>query len=62
VKRRLRAVLAARLQTLPPGLLVVVRANPAAAAAASATLAGDVDSALARLGRSFPAIGGLVGT
>ncbi len=49
VKRRLRAVAAARLPVLPPGSLVVLRANPAAAAATSADLGTDLDRALARL-------------
>jgi len=43
VKRRLRAVASARVRTLPPGALVVLRANPAAADAA------DLDRALAKL-------------
>ncbi len=49
VKRRLRAVASARVPTLPPGALVVLRANPAAADASSADLAADLDRALARL-------------
>ncbi|WP_426564251.1 ribonuclease P protein component [Angustibacter sp. McL0619] len=50
VKRRLRAVLAARVDALPAGSLLVVRALPASALATSAELAGSVDQALARLG------------
>jgi len=49
VKRRLRAVTAGRLDRLPAGWLVVVRANPASSTASSADLAGDLDAALARL-------------
>ena len=49
VKRRLRAVAAARVRTLPPGALVVLRAGPAAADATSADLAADLDRALAKL-------------
>ena len=47
VKRRLRALVAARLPCLPPGAQVVVRALPPAAAASSAELAADLDAALA---------------
>ena len=49
VKRRLRALAAARVRTLPPGSLVVLRANPAAAAATSADLGADLDRALTKL-------------
>lgn len=49
VKRRLRALVAARLDQLPGGALLVVRANPAAAGASSAELAGDLDRVLGRL-------------
>ena len=49
VKRRLRAVAAARIAGLPPGSLMVLRANPAAADATSADLGADLDRALARL-------------
>ncbi|HEX2810607.1 MAG TPA: ribonuclease P protein component [Kineosporiaceae bacterium] len=48
VKRRLRALLAARIDGIPPGILVVVRANPAAAAASSQVLASDLEVALPR--------------
>jgi len=57
VKRRLRAVTAARLDLLPAGWLVVVRANPASSTASSADLAGDLDAALARLLKSTAAVG-----
>jgi len=49
VKRRLRHVLRDRLETLPDGAVLVVRALPAAGAATSAGLARDVDAGLARL-------------
>jgi ribonuclease P protein component len=45
VKRQLRHLARTRLDTLPPGSAVVVRANPAAAG--STSLAVDFDSALA---------------
>jgi ribonuclease P protein component len=51
VKRRLRHVVRDRLADLPSGARLVVRALPAAAAASSAQLAGDLDSALARANR-----------
>jgi ribonuclease P protein component len=47
VKRQLRHIAAARLDRLPAGSSVVVRANPAAAG--STDLAADYDSALASL-------------
>ncbi len=47
VKRRLRHLTRERLALLPPGSLLVVRANPAAAGAT--TLAADLDSALGSL-------------
>ncbi len=49
VKRRLRAVLRSRLDRLPPGSVLVVRALPPAGTAGSAALAADVDAGLARL-------------
>lgn len=48
VKRRLRHLVAARLDLLPEAALLVVRALPPASAP-GADLAGDLDSALARL-------------
>src|SRR5690554_6774289 len=48
VKRRLRAVVAQRLSSLPAGALLVVRALPAAAEASFAELASQFESALAR--------------
>ena len=49
VKRQLRHLARERVSLLPAGSLVVVRANPAAATAA--TLAPDLDSAIASLVR-----------
>jgi ribonuclease P protein component len=46
VKRRLRHLVADRLDHLPAGGRLVVRANPAAASATSADLARDLDGAL----------------
>jgi ribonuclease P protein component len=48
VKRRLRHQMATRLETLPAGSSVVLRALPPAASASSAELAGELDSALDR--------------
>ncbi len=48
VKRRLRHVAAARLDQLPRGSVLVIRALPAAAEAPSADLARDLDRALVR--------------
>jgi ribonuclease P protein component len=52
VKRQLRHLTRERMDLLPTGSLVVVRANPAAAGAS--TLAADLDSALAALLRREP--------
>ncbi|MEO5981930.1 MAG: ribonuclease P protein component [Pedococcus sp.] len=53
-KRRLRALMAARLTVIPAGTDVVIRANPAAAQANSTDLAAQLDrvlpKVLARLG------------
>ncbi|MFC5136835.1 ribonuclease P protein component [Actinomycetospora rhizophila] len=49
VSRRLRHLLRPRLEALPPGTDLVVRAQPAAADATSAELGDDLDAALARL-------------
>ena len=54
VRRRLRHLVAAHLARLPRGSLLVVRANPKAAAAGYADLAADLDSALDRLLRQRP--------
>ncbi|CAB42696.1 MULTISPECIES: ribonuclease P protein component [Streptomyces] len=49
VKRRLRHLMRDRIDLLPPGSLVVVRALPGAGDADHAQLARDLDAALARL-------------
>jgi len=49
VKRRLREIMRARLDSLPGGCMLVVRAQPAAALARQSELATDVDQALRRL-------------
>lgn len=46
VKRRLRHLVASRLDRLPAGTCLVVRALPAAADASSAELESDLDAAL----------------
>ena len=48
-KRRLRALMAARLDAIPSGTDVVVRANPVAAQADSAMLGSALDSLLPRV-------------
>jgi ribonuclease P protein component len=50
VSRRLRHLLRPRLEALPPGTDLVVRAQAPAADATSAELGEDLDAALARLG------------
>jgi ribonuclease P protein component len=47
-RRRLRHLMRARIDNLPDGTRVVIRANPSAAARASAELAADLDRALTR--------------
>jgi ribonuclease P protein component len=49
VKRRLRHIVRDRLDRIPAGAVLVVRALPTAASAASAELAADFDRALRRL-------------
>lgn len=49
VSRRLRALLAQRIELLPAGSGTVVRAMPEAATASSAVLGSDLDAALRRL-------------
>ena len=51
VSRRLRAVIAPRLVSLPQGTRLVVRALPAGATASSAELASDLEAALDAAGR-----------
>jgi ribonuclease P protein component len=48
-KRRLRALMAARISSLPTGLDLVIRANPVAAQASSAILGVELDTLLARV-------------
>ena len=55
VKRRLRHLLAARVDRLPAGTLLAVRAQPAAASARSEELAADVDRCLGRILRGAEA-------
>jgi ribonuclease P protein component len=50
VKRRLRHLVASRLDRLPAGSVLVIRALPPASEAAGRDLARDLDSALGRLG------------
>lgn len=50
VTRRLRHLVVDRLDQLPEGTALVVRAHPAAAGASSADLGADLDAALRRLG------------
>lgn len=49
VRRRLRHIVRLRLHRLPPGSLLVVRANRRAATAHNDELAADLDAALDRL-------------
>ena len=48
-KRRLRALMAARVGAVPAGIDLVIRANPVAAQANSATLGLELDNLLARV-------------
>jgi len=50
VKRRLRHLMRARLEGLPNGSRVVIRALPASAFASAATLEDHLDAALSRAG------------
>jgi ribonuclease P protein component len=56
VIRRLRHLVRDRLESLPAGSRLVVRALPPAAAADSAALGRDLDAALARLGLAAGAV------
>lgn len=58
VRRRLRHLIRGRLAELPAGSMLVVRALPAAAAASSARLAGDLTAALRAATRSDSGPGG----
>jgi len=51
VKRRLRHLVRARLDSLPPASVLVVRALPPAASASFDQLGQDLDRALTRAGR-----------
>lgn len=53
-KRRLRHLMAARVDRLPAGTDVVVRALPAAADRTSDGLAAEIDRAMARVSRPVP--------
>lgn len=53
VKRRLRALVRERLEILPRDVLLVVRANPAAATAPVGVLAADLDRQLTRVRRDL---------
>ena len=55
-KRRLRALMAARIDTVPAGTDLVIRANPVAAQANSASLATDLDVLLARVASKLSAV------
>jgi ribonuclease P protein component len=57
VKRRLRASVAQRLGDLPAGVVVVVRAQPAAAAASRVVLEADLSASLERAMRSLQPAG-----
>ena len=48
-KRRLRALMAARVAAVPVGTDLVIRANPVAAQANSASLGAELDALLARV-------------
>jgi ribonuclease P protein component len=50
VKRRLRHVMRTRLEDLPVGSQIVIRALPSAKDATSSTLAADLDAALPLVG------------
>jgi ribonuclease P protein component len=50
VKRRLRHLMRNRVSDVPAGSRIVIRALPAANAAASTTLSHDLDEALSRAG------------
>ena len=52
VKRRLRHLVAARVERLPAGSLIVIRANPGSANCSSAALSAEFDAALSRVLRT----------
>jgi ribonuclease P protein component len=49
VRRRLRHLMRERIERLPPGTLVIIRALPPSACASSAELGADLDAVLERL-------------
>ena len=53
-KRRLRHIVRDRLDQLPAGSTLVVRAKPSAAGVSSVELRGDLDRAMARLELDVP--------
>jgi ribonuclease P protein component len=55
VKRRLRHLVRERVDWLPAGTVLVVRALPLSAGASSAALGRDLDAALSRVGITPPA-------
>lgn len=55
-KRRLRALMAARVNSLPTGVDMVIRANPVAAQANSSSLGAELDSLLARVTAKLGAV------
>ena len=55
-KRRLRALMAARVDSLPTGVDMVIRANPVAAQANSSSLGAELDSLLARVTAKLGAV------
>jgi ribonuclease P protein component len=55
-KRRLRALMAARVDVLPSGTDVVIRANPVAAQANSALLSVELDNLLSKVTARLKAV------
>jgi ribonuclease P protein component len=55
-KRRLRALMAARVGSLPIGVDLVIRANPVAAQANSLSLGADLDHLLVRVTTKLGAV------
>jgi ribonuclease P protein component len=55
-KRRLRALMAARVGSLPSGVDLVIRANPVAAQANSLSLGADLDHLLVRVTTKLGAV------
>ena len=61
-KRRLRALMAGRLADLPPGVDVVVRAQPVAADASYDELGRDLDRCLRKVLATTPSCAGRAGS